>query len=406
MKKNFYLLFISIMMSTCHQTKIEKSNSLPYDTDGMLMIDGKRTFILGSYFKSKSDNPFQELSEAGFNLIRISNKIDLIKAEKYGLKTWANLGYLNPENLEKNKENISNKIHSFKDYPALLAWEMVDEPAWKWHSAEARVQPEPLIETYKFIKDIDPNHLIYTNHAPVNLVSTLSRYNPSTDIVACDIYPVVPHDIVPTYALFPDGKQGDLLNTYISQVGEYTDKMRKVAGSARPLFMVLQGFAWEMLKNEAERDLKKILYPTREETRFMAYNAIIHGANGIIYWGTNYAPQPSSFWTDLKSVITELNSIKDVLASKSIKQNLDLIYHELGYSVDAGVEYIVKEMNGAKFLITANADRYPAKVSFRGLEGITDAQILFDEKNISFEKEEITQYYRPFDVQVYKLSGK
>ena len=62
--------------------------------------------------------------------------------------------------------------------------------------------------------------------------------------------------------------------------------------------MILQGFAWEMLKKEGERNSEMILYPTYEESRFMAYQAIISGAVGINYWGTSYTPQPSPFMDD------------------------------------------------------------------------------------------------------------
>ena len=59
------------------------------------------------------------------------------------------------------------------------------------------------------------------------------------------LFPMVSH---PTFALFDDGLQGDLLNPYISQVGNYVDKMLEVSEGKKPLFMVLQGFSWEMLK--------------------------------------------------------------------------------------------------------------------------------------------------------------
>src|SRR5207253_6798906 len=96
--------------------------------------------------------------------------------------------------------------------------------------------PERIIAVRKLIQSLDPNRLFYLNHSPTNLVSTLRRYNAGTDVVATDVYPVIPRGIRNQYALWPDGQQGDLLNESISQVGQYTEKMRQVAGPAKPVF--------------------------------------------------------------------------------------------------------------------------------------------------------------------------
>lgn len=245
---------------------------------------------------------------------------------------------------------------------------------------------------------------MYMNHAPVNLVSTMQQYNPGTDIVACDIYPVIPHGIKPMFALFPDGMQGDLSNTTISQVGEYVDKMRQVTGPNRPFFMVLQGFSWEMLRKESERDSTKILFPTLFQTRFMAYNAIIHGANGIIYWGTSYTPQPSAFWTNLKTVTKEISRLQNVFAAKTIPIKIKKTYHEMGHSIDAGVEVLAKKVDGKLYLITANADKNPVKVTLSGF-GEFEQGIEFHEKR-NVNGKSLTEVYEPYQVRVFEFSGE
>ena len=361
MQKFFcFVLAIFLVSNLCAQVGI--------DEDGMILIENQRTFIIGSYHLPKSDSPYAELANAGFNLVRsAASKEAFDAAHEHGLKVWYGIGAVDVDNEVESRKSLSQAIEAFKSHPALLARETVDEPAWTWNEAGARVAPKPIIDAYNLAKSVDPQHILYLNHAPVNLVSTMQKYNAGTDIVACDIYPVIPHGIRPMFALFPNGMQGDLLNTSISQVGEYADKMRRVAGPQKPMFMVLQGFSWEMLRNEAERDTSKILYPTWEQSRFMAYNAIIHGANGILYWGTSYTPQPSQFWTDLKRVTAELSGLRHVLAAKDHPMILKKNYHEMGHSIDAGVEILVKEAAGEMFIITANADKNPVKVTLTGL---------------------------------------
>ena len=411
MKKIFYLLsvllllFISCNNTEKSSTKTGQKTALGYDTDGMLLVDGKRTFIIGSYHLPKTDTPFITLKENGFNYVRVgADKTQLEQAENNGLRVWIGTGVIRNDHEQEDSERIKKVVTEYKDYPALLNWEIADEPAFTWKSAEARIKPQAMIKTYNLIKSVDKKHLIYTNHGPVNLISTLQKYNPATDITAVDVYPVIPHGITPTYALYDDGLQGDLLNPYISQVGEYIDKMKKVAGAGRPVFAVLQGFAWEMLKKENERNPKMILYPTREESRFMAYNAIIHGAVGINYWGMPYTPQPSEYIDNLYKVTRELAAVQSVLSAPNQDLVIDKKYHELGYSVDTGVEILIKKQGGNIYLLTVNSDKNPVKVTLKGLpKEVKAAEVLEENRTLDIINGELTDMYKAFDTHIYKL---
>ncbi len=372
-----------------------------WDNDGMLVINGKRTFIIGSYHLPKSDHPFKELAKNGYNYIHVSaNQKELDVAHQNNLYTRISTGLASNV---KGKERISELIQTYKSHPSLLCWEIADEPAFTWNSPDLRIRPEIMIETYNLIKQEDTNHLIYTNHGPVNLISTLQKYNESTDIVACDVYPVIPNGITPTYALYPDGLQGDLLNPYISQVGEYAEKMHRVTNHSKPLFMVLQGFAWEMLKKEQEINSDMVLYPTYKQSRFMAFNAIVHGANGINYWGMPYSPQPSQFMEDLNRVTKELAEMQYILSSHSIDLDIEKTYHELRYSIDTGVEILAKNSDEKYYLITVNSDKNPVRITLGNLRNFEQAKILKEDRTILIKDGILTEDYEPFDVHIYEL---
>ena len=399
--KFFLAVFFALNLFGCGE-KISKQG-ISFDSDGMITIDGARTFIIGTYHHPKTENPFQTLLSNGYNYVKVQPaKALLDSAAKYNLRTWVTTGSARKED-RSDTTRIIDIVQKLKDHPSLLCWEIEDEPAWTWNSVEPRYTPEQILEAYKLIKSIDDKHLIYTNHAPVNLISTLQKYNASTDIVACDIYPVIPHGIKPTYAIFEDGFQGDLLNTYISQVGEYVDKMKKVANNSKPVFIVLQGFAWEMLKSSGERDLSKIQYPTYEESRFMAFNAVVHGVNGIIYWGTNYTLQPSQFMDDLNLVTKELSSMQNISASKEVNRNIQITYHEMGHSVDTGIEMILKKKDDKFYLITTNSDKNPVKATFSKLSEFTKAKVLSENRELVLQDGKLTDSYKPFDVHIYEL---
>src|SRR5690606_26676894 len=144
---------------------------------------------------------------------------DLEQAHRSGLMTWVSVGHVDLEKKDESSAKIGAAVDKVKDDPGLLLIETTDEPAWTWMKAEARVEPEPLIAAYEVIKAHAPHALVYLNQAPTNLVSTLKRYNPSTDVTAVDIYPVNPGGLKHSFALFEDGHQGDLNNQTIAQVG-------------------------------------------------------------------------------------------------------------------------------------------------------------------------------------------
>lgn len=380
--------------------------SIDIDPGGCITIGGKRQFVLGSYQLPNVTNPWQQLQGAGFNLLKVlPEQKNLDRAREYGLHTWITLGSIPSRDRIKSEERIRRIVMAFKDHPSLLSWETEDEPRFVWKNTGPRVPAADIIATCRFVKGIDPVHLFYLNHAPTNLVPTLQKYNAGADIIATDIYPVIPHGIREHYALWPDGEQGDLLNRYISQVGEYADKMRRVAGPSRAVFMVLQAFAWENLRKK-DRDPKMILYPTRAQTRFMAYQSIVHGVNGIIYWGLAYTPQEAHFWSDLKSVTQELHQLQSELSAPRVKLPLQLEYHDTGHDLDQGIQWIAKPSGEDMVLLAVNADPNPVDATFHGLQAFEAAKVLFEPRQISLNGSSLRDRFSPFDVHLYRLAKR
>jgi hypothetical protein len=322
------------------------------------------------------------------------------------MMAWVTIGTIDPAIRKDSWHQIHTKIEQLKNHPALLTWELADEPAYTWNSSKQRIGPEIMTETHDSVVKSDPEHPIYLNHAPVNLVETMIRYNHSNDITACDIYPVIPPGIRQMYALNPDGRQGDLTNSTLSQVGEYVDKMRLVSGPNRPLLMVLQGFAWEMLRPATERDSTKILYPTYQESWFMAWDAIIHGANGLIWWGTAYSPAGHPFLKNLDKVVKNLSSMEIILSLPDQPHHIRFRYSEMGHSINKGIELIVKQDKEIFWILTANTEQYPVKAQFYA--GFPDgtAEVLFENRTLNIKHNNFTENYEPYGVHLYKLTQK
>jgi len=372
-----------------------------------MFVNGRPFFPIGSYYVPRSENAYSELAEAGFNLIQCApSKRELDMANDAGLMAWVvAAGDLDfSSDAEKHQENLRNLVMKFKDHPALLAWESRDEPAWTWkRPSEPAVPRKGLVAGHRFLRHIDPNHPIWVNHAPRNLARTLIGFSEGAQIISCDIYPVIPCGLKEMYAI-ENGFHGDLLNQTASSVGEYTRKMRRVAGKDRSVWMVLQAFAWEGLREPKDRDSAKIVFPTYSQLRFMAYDAIINGANGILFWGTEFVPCHSNLWDDLERVTKEISNISPVLLSTSLKNPLSVGYVELGYSMDNAVEMIVKRYNRKTYIITANRSPYPVKVTFSGAERLfAEREIVVwgEGRKIKLLKGKFTDEFQGFGVHVY-----
>lgn len=370
----------------------------------MLRVRGKREFILGLYQVPKGDDTLREASKAGFNLInRPATRAAYDEAHALGLWSWSALGSLPPTNRADAEKRMRETVETLRDHPALLCWETEDEPTLVWKEPlKIRTPAAQLNDTAAFIRKLDPGHPLYLNHQPANLVSTLQAYNPAADIVATDIYPVIPRGIREMYALWPDGRQGDFLNDTISQVGDYTDKMRAVAGPGRAVFMVLQGFAWEMLR-EKDRDPAMVWFPTLAQSRFMAWQAIVHGVNGLIWWGLAYTPPEAPLWNDLKTVARELASVREALASPALKLPLKLTYHDTGHSLDRGIEWLAKPLGRDTLLIAVNADGNPVDATFTGLKRFHTGEPVVGSKPMVLENGQFRESFEPFGTRVWRL---
>ena len=372
----------------------------------MLSIGGRREFILGLYTLPRVPDPWRQAQEAGFNLVRLRpNPEDFSSAQAHQLYGWVALGSVSPAKRDASEERIRKIVTAFKDHPALLFWETEDEPSFTWKKRDLRIPPSQIITTYRLVKALDPAHPLYLNHAPTNLVTTLQQYNDGADIVATDIYPVLPHGIRELYALWPNGRHGDLLNTYVSQVGQYADKMRRVAGPARAVFMVLQAFAWENLRKQ-DRDPAMVLYPTRAQLRFMAWQCVAHRVNGVIWWGLHTTPPEAPLWEDLKAVVRELAQWKRELAARPAPLAFSMSYHDTGHSLDRAIEWVAKPTPGGMLLVTVNADPNPVEVSFSGLDKFQRAEVLFESRSVTLSRGTLRDSFTPFDTHIYRLLAK
>lgn len=382
---------------------------------GFLVKDGKPVFVVGAYGGPEGSDP-KAVADLGFNLLRVgADQAQWDACQQAGLMTWYSFDLNFPETDASAQEAaVRGTVEKLKDHPALLIWESVDEPAWTDETPEvARVLPEPLTRGYRYLKSLDSHHPVYLNHAPRNTVETLRKYNQAADILCVDVYPVVPPVLDKMYAIiqppFAGGiaRQTDFADTSPACIGDYVDKMRQVAYEGHPVFVVLQGFAWEGLRKKEEQIPDRIVYPSYLQLRFMAFQAIVHGVNGVTVWGLNYGGD-KDFLTNLSKVLHEVRDREDAILGGHIQDAPAIRYRERGYSIDKGIECLITETPEAVTLFSVNASVDPARVQFSALPGVFDGAktlvVVGENRTVDLSSGSFEEDYEGLGVHIYRYS--
>lgn len=315
------------------------------------IVDGTPFFPLGVYHFPQGIDPdgkFEEIAEAGFNMALLpvgTAKEELDAAHRSGVRVMVSLGSLLRLSGEEGREERETAIRErlgpgsiIHEHPAVFAVEQPDEPLWVEKGAfrdrtplevftwarppEERTRVHQSIrqlkDGYASLREVSGDrYQVWLNFAPRGSETELRWFTalpagggyppdprPAADAFGTDVYPV------------PDGGGNNgWVNARIarspSAVGVFTDRLRR-AVAPHPIYMVLQGCGiGEWNRNAGREHVGR--RPTLAESRLMAFQSIIHGARGILYWGTTYIEADSEFWGDLKRVAGEVAAFAPML---------------------------------------------------------------------------------------------
>jgi len=380
---------------------------------GFLLKDGKLLFPIGCYELPEDDAELERMAQAGFNLVRCRNRSDLDRVAAVGMSGWVVVPMQ-----EGNSDTVRKKVESVVTHPALAIWEGPDEivhnftawsglyrtkkiykspDAWSKQSPEAVVYSEeqarqiiPRIrEAITLIRTLDKSkRQIWINEAAKSDLKFVRQYIDHIDITGCDIYPV---------------KEG---NRKVAVVGDATERWKKVGRNEKPVWMVLQAFSWSELGDYY--GYKKVVHPSFVESRFMAYNAIVHGARGILYWGSHYL-KSSEFRQSLYALTSELAALQTFLvAGEYSRAHLTLV--ELQRDLSArGVSMSVRFAGQDWIVILVNEDNRPyLGVEVTGLDGLNERtmELIYGDEKVTVERGEFITRIKPLEVKVFATTRK
>lgn len=276
-------------------------------------------------------------------------------------------------------------------------------PIARFHDAyqRSRRTGDGLTAGIKSVRQADTNHIIWLNHAPRNSMANLRFYNRAADMAGCDIYPI-PSNL----------DHSDLVNVWPSSVGDYTDRMRRAA-PGRACAMVLQGFGWRDILHPApegwvSKDFGR--RPDFEELRFMVYNAISHGANVIMYWGTFAIEKDSQMWRDMLQLARQLRMLEPALLARPVKPAPYAVSEETYGSVDAqGPHLLLKKVDADYVLLVSNEIIHGLAFTVEALPKSLDGKTLYrlgTDESVVVKNRSFRDGIKGFDVHVYATSRR
>ncbi|MGN0870395.1 MAG: hypothetical protein ACI4UV_04325 [Victivallales bacterium] len=352
--------------------------------DHVMLIDGEPFFPLGVWGVHGEKTTLEKamiLAEAGFNTARCpADQIDDFAAA--GLMTLMKI----PESLPKFNDKAHferwnaiyrKEIQKYLKHPSLIGYCNSDEPAWRG------VVYGPLVEAYEYIRKLDPYRPVVLNEAPRGEISELRPYTMACDVYGVDIYPI------PS----PNPHSG-LDDKTMTSVGRYVDICRNVVYDRKPVWMTLQGFAWGMVTHK-----KPFIYPTHAENRFMAYNAVAHGATGLFWWGINWNGYENwDFVRELGKTVCELRAMAPVFVSQTISPAKLL-------TRNSELHILQKRHDNKNWYIVLNETPKTFTAEFK-VTGAEKLKVFFESRELVSPDGNFSDEFAPYAVHIYSEAEK
>jgi hypothetical protein len=294
-----------------------------------------------------------------------------------------------PDEVVHNFTAWSGLYRTKKIYKSPDAWAKQSPEAVAYSEEQARQIIPKLHEAIELIRTLDQNkHQIWINEAAKSDLKFVRQYIDHIDITGCDIYPVK-----------EDSRD-------VAVIGEATERWKKVGRNKKPVWMVLQAFSWSELGDYYGH--KTVVYPSFNESRFMAYDAIVHGARGILYWGSQYL-KSAEFRQSLYALTSELAALQPFLVAPEYSHaHLTLVELKRDLST-RGVRMSVRRAGQDWIVILVNEDDSPyLGVEVTGLDELNGhtLELLYGDENVTVERGEFITRIKPLEVKVFATTRK
>ncbi|MFH1503532.1 MAG: hypothetical protein ABIE36_02655 [Candidatus Diapherotrites archaeon] len=234
-------------------------------------------------------------------------------------------------------KNLFESIYPQTPYVYIVS----DESPWR------EIPYENVEKIYNFYDQYDPQATTWINFAWADKQGDLERYKQNIKLYG-DRADVVSFDYYPSF----NGAGGSFDQTYsvldhygIDAIGDFVEIFKDVFGENKEMWFISQAYG------EKSRDYEIL----KRDLKFMPYQAIVHGVDGIIFFGLHVRGWYSltAFPEIVHPIMNELEYLEEYLTSSPTKQVLAPLDKNFNL-IDGfdGIEYSVFR-NDEKFAIIA-----------------------------------------------------
>ncbi len=358
------------------ERQFRKRNAKPYEVKvdhlrRMVTANGKPYMPAGLYWEGTlTDEVIDYIAKNGSSAIHldldrkpsdVERKI-LDHAAQSGVRI---VGWLHA----KEKGKTRAYIDRFKDHPAILAWMVFDEqftvPWGKEHYST-------IVDTCAELQELDPWHPVYINDNQygISYLKTKGLGFPGS-IISLDYYVWVPAG---SFSATVDNAR------IMEEMGR---------DDGRPSWFWLLGAGYTFW---AGRDY------TPAEQEFSTYACLINGVTG--FWWLASHPKSKSGWETIKRMWAELAKLTPVIASTRTVRGIT--------AAAPAVQMMVKEFDGALFLITLNTSPYSVSSTFDVSAFLKNgtSKVVFEDRTISVMNGIFEDKFNGYQRHVYRIVSK
>jgi len=345
-----------------------------YDHQQRLWVNGTPMLPRGLYYVCyRSD--LAAIATAGFNFAIVPSTRASYAFGEEARNQKISLLISSPGIVADLWENLERK---FGQNPALLGWCVMPRPD------KQTMPPEVTANVCRQLQSISPHHPTLMSLASPSLLRYYSEFP----------------DIVATWSL-------PIPSAPITSVARMVDAAKEAASDRRPVWAIIQaaGPAWysdEYLDPEGAGRA-----PTPAEVRAMTYLALVHGANGLIYYGydipaftgtrafklPNDAPE---IWAELTQINKQLGWLAPVIMNGQRRL--------LTPAADGDVHLGAWHYQGGDYIIAVNTSSQEIVAEFT-LPEIEASRLgaMFERRWISSNDGVFKDSFAPHEVHIYSI---
>jgi len=200
--------------------------------------------------------------------------------------------------------------------------------------------------------------MIWLNEAVLSPLDVVARCAPSIDIIGFDYYPV--------------GVDEENFSRPPELMGRDIDRFR-AAAPGREFWIVEQAFSFPDLGDTFGYFPGG--FPTVDQARFMAWQAILHEATGLFWYGSGTAQRPAPFLDDLMTVVGELSQVTEFLERGPVPEVTGSAHHTWRPSI-MGCSCVARRAGDRTFVLMINEDSHGVDMFVQGLDWISPEKLV------------------------------